>query len=84
LTAGIVRYERRRTMAALTVSILVTATLYVTLGYWLGTRWRALFEMWQPGYNLVLILMAIGIGGIWGVRKWRRGRDGCVSEKEES
>jgi membrane protein DedA with SNARE-associated domain len=84
LTAGIVRYERRRTMAALTVSILVTATLYVTLGYWLGTRWRALLEMWRPGYNLVLILMAIGIGGIWGVRKWRRGRDGCVSEKEES
>jgi membrane protein DedA with SNARE-associated domain len=84
LTAGIVRYERRRTMAALTLSILVTATLYVALGYWLGTRWRELERWWQPGYNLVLLLMAVGVGGIWGVRKWWLGRDGCVSEKEES
>jgi membrane protein DedA with SNARE-associated domain len=83
LTAGIVRYERRRTMAALAISILVTATLYVTLGYWLGTRWRELARWWQPGYNLILLLMASGVGVTWGARKWRRDHDGCVSENEK-
>jgi membrane protein DedA with SNARE-associated domain len=83
LSAGIVRFERRRTMAALTVSILVTATLYVTLGYWLGRRWRVLVGMWRPGYNLILLLMAVGIAGTWGVRKWRRDHDGCVLKRKK-
>jgi membrane protein DedA with SNARE-associated domain len=72
LTAGIARYERRRTMAALAVSILVTATLYVTIGYWVGARWRELSRFWQPGYNLFLLLAPGGVGVMWG---WKRRKE---------
>jgi membrane protein DedA with SNARE-associated domain len=81
LTAGIVKYKKRRAMAVLTVSILFTATLYVSIGYWVGARWRDLEHWWRPGYNLVLLLAAVGIGGVWGIRKWRR-RNSCVSKQD--
>jgi membrane protein DedA with SNARE-associated domain len=83
LSAGIVKYEKRRAMAVLAVSILFTATIYVAIGYWMGTRWRELARWWQPGYNLILLLMAVGIAGTWGVRKWRRDHDGCVLERKK-
>jgi membrane protein DedA with SNARE-associated domain len=77
LAAGILKYEKRRAMTVLAVSIVVTAILYVTLGYWVGARWRELYRFWQTNYNLVLLLVAVGTGGVWGVCKWRR-RKRCV------
>jgi membrane protein DedA with SNARE-associated domain len=72
LAAGILKYEKRRAMAALTVSIVFTATLYVIIGYWVGSRWRELYRFWQSSYNLFLLLAVVGIGAAWGLIKWYR------------
>ncbi|HYH04139.1 MAG TPA: DedA family protein, partial [Bacillota bacterium] len=46
LAAGIVNFERRRALTALSLSIVISSTLFVMAGYLLGNRWRELYRLW--------------------------------------
>lgn len=71
LAAGIVNFNRRRALIALSISILLSSTIFVFSGRFLGRRWKEAYLEWGPKFQLILALsiglfalLAIGIG-IW-------------------
>ena len=68
LAAGIVNFNRRRALIALSISILFSSTLFVLSGRFLGSRWKEAYLEWGPKFQLILLLslglfalLAIGI-----------------------
>lgn len=71
LTAGIVHFEKRRALSALSISIFLSSTVFVLAGRFVGQRWRDAYLVWGPKFQLILLisislfaLLAIGLG-IW-------------------
>ncbi len=78
LAAGIVNFDKQRTLAALSISILLSSTIFVLVGRFLGRRWKEAYLEWGPKFQIILIaslglfaLLAIG-AGIWKLLKSRR------------
>ncbi len=81
LAVGIVNFERRRALIALSISILLSSTLFVLSGRFLGRRWKEAYLEWGPKFQLILaislglfVLLAIGIV-IWKKLTGRPQRD---------
>lgn len=71
LAAGIVNFDKQRTMIALSISILLSSTIFVLIGRFLGRHWKKTYLEWGPKFQLILLvslglfaLLAIGVG-IW-------------------
>jgi len=71
LAAGIVNFNRRRALGALSISILLSSTIFVLSGRFLGIRWKEAYLKWGPKIQLFIIvslglfaLLAIGVG-VW-------------------
>lgn len=78
IAAGIVNFNKRRTLSALSISIFLSTTLFVFSGRFLGVRWKEAYLNWGPKIQLSIIvslglftLLAIGIG-VWKKIKNRR------------
>ena len=75
IAAGIVNFDKRRALAALSISIFLSTTLFVFSGRFLGVRWKEAYLNWGPKIQLSIIvslglfaLLAIGLG------VWRKNR----------
>lgn len=71
LAAGIVNFDRRRALVALSISIFLSSTLFVFAGRFLGHHWQEAYQEWGPKFQLIIAvsiglfaLLAIGVG-IW-------------------
>ncbi len=77
LAAGIVNFNKHQTLMALSISILLSSTIFVFVGRFLGRRWKEAYLEWGPKFQLILTvslglfaLLAIGIW-IWKLLKAR-------------
>lgn len=78
IAAGIVNFNKRRALIALSISILLSSTIFVFSGRFLGRRWKEAYLEWGPKFQIILILsvgsfalLAIGIS-IWKKTKGRQ------------
>ncbi|NLW48594.1 MAG: DedA family protein [Firmicutes bacterium] len=69
LAAGIVNFDKRRALIGLSISILLSSTLFVFIGRFLGEHWEKAYLEWGPKVQLFAVvslglfaLLAIGIG----------------------
>lgn len=69
LAAGILNYNKRNALTALSISILTSSVLFVMAGYLLGNRWRVLYRMWVTRYHLILAILG-GLILIIGLIRW--------------
>lgn len=71
LAAGIVDFNRRRALFALSISIFLSTTMFVFAGRFLGYRWQEAYLEWGSKFQLICVvstslfaILAITIG-IW-------------------
>lgn len=75
LAAGIVNYNKRQALTALSFSVILANAFFVLIGRLLGTRWQMIINLW--GYkiknNLWLIIPLIVVLVLFGlIKKFRR------------
>lgn len=56
LAAGMVNLDKRQSLLAVSASILVSTSLFILGGRYLGKRWEALLTYWQDRLKLLLLL----------------------------
>lgn len=64
LTAGIVNLDRKKSLLAVSVSIVLSSTFFVLGGFFLGRRWKLVLEFWQSQYKLIIfgvVCLAVGM-----------------------
>lgn len=61
LAAGIVNLDRIKSMVAVGISAFVSATFFILLGSYLGSRWQDIFKFWQAWSHPILLSLA-GLG----------------------
>lgn len=78
LAAGIVNFDKPRALISLSISILLSSTLFVFIGRFLGSRWKEAYLEWGPKLHLLFAvslglfaLLALGVG-IWKLLKARQ------------
>lgn len=78
LAAGIVNLDKPRALISLSISILLSSTLFVFIGRFLGSRWKEAYLEWGPKLHLLFAvslglfaLLALGVG-IWKLLKARQ------------
>lgn len=78
LAAGIVNFNKQRTLFALSISISLSSAIFVLIGRFLGRYWKKAYLEWSPKFQLILLvslglfaLLAIGVG-IWKMLKSRQ------------
>lgn len=78
VVAGMVEYEKGKSLAAVTLSILISSTVLVMAGYYLGERWREILSLWKPAYFLLLA----GLAGLILLCGWLKRQRIRVKERE--
>lgn len=73
LAAGIVNFDRRRALIALSISILLSSTFFVLSGRYLGRRWKEAYLEWGPKFQLILAV-SLGLFAILtiGITIWKQ------------
>jgi membrane protein DedA with SNARE-associated domain len=61
LAAGMVNLDRRRSLTALSASILASTSLFVLGGRFLGKRWKAIVAYWHERLKLLLFLLLLAL-----------------------
>ncbi len=56
LAAGIVNFEKRRALSALSISIFLSTTVFVLAGGFLGQRWKEAYLEWGPKFQTIFII----------------------------
>jgi membrane protein DedA with SNARE-associated domain len=69
LTAGIVNFDRNPALIALSISILLSSTLFVLSGRFLGSRWKEAYLEWGPKFQLILLL-SLGLFALLAIGIW--------------
>lgn len=65
LTAGIVNLERKKSLIAVSVSIVLSSTLFVLSGCFLGKRWKTVLDFWRTQSGMIVFVLSLFIvGGI--------------------
>lgn len=77
LAAGIANFDRRQALIALSISTLLSSTLFVFVGRFLGRHWKEAYQEWGPKFQLIFLLLLgllaiLAIGVL--IRKKLRGR----------
>jgi membrane protein DedA with SNARE-associated domain len=74
LAAGMVNLRKRLTLSALTISILLSTTVFVLFGRFLGDRWQAVLKIWHPRLQILLYCGGGVLAGIVIWLWWRKRR----------
>ena len=86
LTAGVLQMPRRRFLLWDFAGALVNVPLFVLAGYLVGPRLETLFADLQRFWQLVILLLALTVVGLWlraAVRKRRAAPEASVEEEAE-
>lgn len=74
LSAGIVRYDRQRSVIALGLSVFLSSTGFVLIGRFIGLRWTEIYNLrnLSPAFFRLFPIIFILGGGSWMIRRRRR------------
>ena len=69
LAAGIVNFDKQKSLVAVAISILVSTTVFVLAGRYIGKQWSEIMILWHSHFRIVLIILA-GLIILIGVITW--------------
>lgn len=58
LVAGMVRLDEFKSLISVGVSIIITSTLLVTSGRFIGRRWEDIYQIWDTHFRGILMVLA--------------------------
>jgi membrane protein DedA with SNARE-associated domain len=61
LAAGMVNLDKRKSLLAVSVSILTSTSLFILGGRYLGKRWEAIITYWHERLKLLLLLVLLAV-----------------------
>jgi membrane protein DedA with SNARE-associated domain len=61
LAAGMVNLDKRHSLLAVSASILVSTSLFILGGRYLGRRWETIYTYWQERFKLLLFLVLLAV-----------------------
>ena len=64
LTAGIVNLERKKSLLAVSVSIILSSSFFILGGCFLGQRWKMVLDFWRSQSQLIIpavLLLVVGL-----------------------
>lgn len=76
LAAGIVNFKRRVALTALALSVLLSSTFFVLIGFFLGQRWEEAFEIWRSRIRMIMICGVALMGAMMVFGWWKKRRTG--------